>query len=207
MTSSPSGSRLRSLRCLWKSLVGRVRENPQSNKYYKYKDKKFQCLQVCHCPADMESFEWRGNEKTPVSDKAASPIRDHIFWKSNKGHWYCIGCIWSEDSRSQSVCAGRWQSSVCGWYGMASRDGREYEKWVVMNSSLQSKEERRMRAFTFRKRADISTLGTLLAKAVATFQVQQAFHNKIITLASVMATTKLYWVLRTRTAPTLSHVF
>lgn len=49
-----------------------------------------------------------------------------------------------------------------------------------------------MWAFTFRKRADIGTLGTLLAKAVATFQVQQAFHNKIITLASVMATTKLY---------------
>lgn len=127
MMSSPSGSRLRSLRCLSKSLVGRVRENPQSNKYYKYKDKKFQCLQVCHCPADTESFEWKGNEKTPVSDKEASPIRDQIFWKSNKGHWYCIGCIWSEDSRSQSVCAGRWQSSVCGWYGVASRDRRVLE--------------------------------------------------------------------------------
>lgn len=68
------------------------------------KIKKFQCLQACCCPADTESFEWRGNEKTPVSDKAASPIRNHIFWKSNKGHWYCIGCIWSEDSRLQSVC-------------------------------------------------------------------------------------------------------
>jgi len=60
-----------------------------------------------------------------------------------------------------------------------------------------------MRTFTFRKRADISTLGTPLIKDAVTLQVQQAFHNKIITLASIMATTKLYGVPRTTAASTL----
>lgn len=62
-----------------------------------------------------------------------------------------------------------------------------------------------MRTFTFRKRADISTSGTALIKAAATLQVQQAFSNKIITLASLMDTTKLDGVPRTAAASTLKN--
>lgn len=71
-----------------------------------------------------------------------------------------------------------------------------------MNSMFQSKEDKWMKTFTFR----YCTLGTLLMQAVATFQVQQAFHNRIVTLGSVMATTKLDWVQGLELHPH-SHVF
>lgn len=58
-----------------------------------------------------------------------------------------------------------------------------------MNSMFQSEEDKWMKTSTFR----YCTLGTLLVQAVATFWVQQAFHNRIVTLGSVMATMKLDW--------------
>lgn len=97
-----------------------------------------------------------------------------------------------------AICVCWTMTEFCLWL---IQDG--LTKWVVMNSRFQSKEEKQMRTFTFRKRADISTLGTPLIKDAVTLQVQQAFHNKIITLASVMATTKLYGVPRTTAASTL----